>query len=104
MSEVKTPDVAVILLPDREVADGIVGAQAGAIQFFSLHGLNPHSFHFQCPCGCGSVGGVKVAGEGAWQWNGSRDKPTVRPSVLLHGEDGSPHWHGWLTDGVWRSC
>lgn len=103
MAEVKTKPVPVTLLPDREVEDCIVGAPAGAIQFFSLHGLNPHSFHFQCPCGCGAVGGVKVAGEGAWQWNGSREKPTVHPSVLLHGNDG-PHWHGWLRNGVWESC
>lgn len=27
---------------------------------------------------------------------------TVRPSILLHNEDGSVAWHGYLEKGVWR--
>lgn len=101
MGEVKTEPVAVTLV-DSIVSDA---APAGSIKFHTAHGSDDLSgFHFQCPCGCRSVGGVKVAGVGAWQWNGSRDKPTVRPSVLLGDAAGNPHWHGWLTDGVWRSC
>jgi len=97
MGEVKTHDVAVAL------AESIIDAPAGSIKFYDGPDYHPAGFHYQCPCGCGTVGGVRVAGDHAWTWNGSRDKPTVRPSVLLSTKDG-PHWHGWLTDGVWRSC
>lgn len=99
MADVKTQPVAAVLV-DSIAADA---APAGAIKFYETAEHKPAGFHFQCPCGCRSVGGVKVA-PGGWTWNGSRDKPTVRPSVLLHDVDGAPHWHGWLTDGVWRSC
>lgn len=100
MSEVKTAPVLSTLV------DSIVdeAAPAGAIKFYETGEHKPAGFHFQCPCGCRSVGAVKVAGPGAWTWNGSRDKPTVRASVLLHNQDMSPHWHGYLTDGVWESC
>lgn len=100
MSEVKTQPVEAILV-ESIVADE---APAGAIKFYETAEHKPAGFHFQCPCGCRSVGGVKVAGHGAWTWNGSRDKPTVRASVLLNNHDMSPHWHGYLTDGVWTSC
>lgn len=60
----------------------------------------PTRLQFLCPCGCGIVAGIKVAGEGAWQWNGSLDKPTATPSILID----RGHWHGYLTDGVFVSC
>ena len=37
----------------------------------------------------------------AWEWNGSMDKPTLRPSIQQTHPLG---WHGWLTDGVWASA
>lgn len=97
MGEVKTQPVA------AQLVDSIIGAPAGGIKFYDAEGNSPSGFHFQCPCGCGTMGSVRVAGDHAWTWNGGRDKPTVRPSVLLSNKDGS-HWHGYLTDGVWRSC
>lgn len=100
MSEVKTQPVVAILV-ESIVSDD---APAGAIKFYEAEGFSPRGFHFQCPCGCRSVGAVTVAGPNAWQWNGSRDKPTVRASVLLYDKDRQPHWHGYLTDGVWISC
>lgn len=99
MAEVKTQPVTAVLV-NSIVAEE---APAGAIKFYKIAEHEPAGFHFQCPCGCRSVGAVNVA-PGGWQWNGSRDKPTVRPSVLLYDADRKPHWHGWLTDGVWRSC
>lgn len=58
-----------------------------------------------CPCGCGTISVLRV-GNGhkpdkspSWHWNGSTDRPTLTPSVHHVG-----HWHGWLTDGEWRSC
>lgn len=61
------------------------------------------SFWYCCPCGCGhraplTVGkNFKPADGPSWDWNGSLDKPTLKPSVDHRG-----HWHGWLTDGVWK--
>lgn len=35
----------------------------------------------------------------AWTWNGSTDKPTLKPSVKTTHPDGTVS-HIWLTDGV----
>jgi hypothetical protein len=35
----------------------------------------------------------------SWEWNGDRDKPTLRPSVHL-----PRRWHGWFTAGRMVSC
>lgn len=63
----------------------------------------PDRLTFLCPCGCGSVAGVRVAGEHAWRWNCDLDKPTTQPSILVNKTDGCG-WHGYLTDGVFKSC
>lgn len=58
--------------------------------------------HFRCPCGCGTLAGVVLQpkySEG-WTWNGNEDQPTVRPSIDIN----RGHWHGYLTDGVFKSC
>ena len=34
-----------------------------------------------------------------WTWNGNEDKPSLTPSLHWPG-----HWHGYLTDGVLKSC
>lgn len=46
------------------------------------------------------IGGTR-AGTPNWTWNGSIDKPTVRPSVLTKGkdEDGDHICHSWINDG-----
>lgn len=72
---------------------------------------NPHEegmrrISFLCPCGCGSFAGVRVRDDGvndgkAHGWNRSEDKPTTTPSILLIG---GCNWHGYLTDGVFKSC
>ncbi|OHV85966.1 DUF6527 family protein [Ensifer sp. LCM 4579] len=61
---------------------------------------------YRCPCGCGAAGVLRV-GNGfkpaidkpSWSWNGSIEAPTLTPSVHHIG-----HWHGFLTEGEWRSC
>lgn len=58
--------------------------------------------NFQCPCGCGSLLGVSFGNRG-WTWNGNREKPTVRPSIL-HSSPGGCGWHGYLTDGQFVEC
>jgi hypothetical protein len=63
------------------------------------------SFWYVCPCGCGrraplTVGeNFKPADRPSWNWNGSLEAPTLTPSVHHVG-----HWHGWLTDGIWKVC
>lgn len=31
-----------------------------------------------------------------WTWDGSREAPTLTPSILHHG---NPEWHGYMTKG-----
>lgn len=58
---------------------------------------------FICPCGCGSLGFLsirKIDEHPSWVWNGDREKPTMTPSI----QKTTPcRWHGYLTDGVFRS-
>lgn len=59
-----------------------------------------------CPCGCGECGWINFDVPNrrpgpAWTWNGSRDKPTLTPSIQ---RTIACRWHGYLTDGVFRSC
>lgn len=68
-----------------------------------------YSLMFVCPCGCKAIGGVKVQNDGErllpWEWNGSRESPTIRPSILRSGGDSkSCTYHGFLTDGIFESC
>lgn len=60
---------------------------------------------FQCPCGCGDICGIRIRDDGqqdiySWAWNRDHDKPTTKPSIRI-GED---HWHGDLTNGVFKPC
>ena len=61
----------------------------------------------KCPCGCGELGSISFdvpsrTGCGPkWKWNGNRDKPTLTPSIK---RTVGCLWHGYLTDGVFRSC
>jgi len=61
------------------------------------------SFWYTCPCGCGNQAPLTVGKQfkpnwsPTWEWNGSFDTPTLKPSV-----NHVNHWHGWLTDGVWH--
>jgi hypothetical protein len=50
---------------------------------------NPGMFLFQCP-GCGNSHGVWTDAPNArtgakWGWNGSMDRPTFTPSILVQG-------------------
>ncbi len=55
---------------------------------------------FHCP-GCKYGHPFEVGGGRGWTWNGSLDKPSFQPSLLIHGApDGStPRCHSWVTDG-----
>ncbi|RYC10084.1 DUF6527 family protein [Ciceribacter ferrooxidans] len=104
MSEIRTPPVTAVLFEDRD--DFFRSDIAGSIHI-ARHEDDPKevSFWYRCPCGCGAKAPLS-AGDGykpvdgpSWTWNGSTTAPTLTPSVHHVG-----HWHGWLTDGVWKSC
>ena len=55
---------------------------------------------FICPCGCAAVRSVPVKGPQKWNWDGNKELPTLTPSILIIGEC---RWHGFLTQGEWRT-
>lgn len=65
----------------------------------------PTRLIFNCPCGCGSFPGVHVGGEPGnqpvWNWNGDMEKPTITPSIQIIG---GCKLHGFLTNGVFKTC
>lgn len=80
----------------------------GDFMFTTINGWDgPAGLIEICPCGCGATGAIAfdipVPGRSGpkWKWNGSRDKPTLTPSIL---RTSGCRWHGYLTDGVFRSC
>lgn len=65
-----------------------------------------HELFLFCPCGCGLENHLLVGANfkpggarSSWRWNGSRNAPTLDPSINMVG-----HWHGWLRNGVWEVC
>lgn len=72
---------------------------------------NPHEggmrrLSFLCPCGCGDLCGIRIRDDGqnvggAWGWNKDAGKPTTTPSIAIGPNN---HWHGYLTDGVFKAC
>ncbi|HBD93010.1 MAG TPA: hypothetical protein DC057_02430 [Spirochaetia bacterium] len=43
----------------------------------------------------------KTTGRASWNWNNSKESPTLRPSIAVYGNgrNNPPTWHGYLTDG-----
>lgn len=108
MAEVKTPPVTARHIPDKDdfrEPNHHGGKTPGSFRVDGPDEDGECGFWYCCPCGCGRfarliVGnGFKPACGPSWNWNGSFDKPTLKPSVHHRG-----HWHGYLTDGVWKSC
>lgn len=68
-----------------------------------IHKLEGGGVAFFCP-GCKCAHSVPVVGSNAWGWNGSLDKPTLTPSILV-SYDGNPPadrpniCHSNVTDG-----
>lgn len=76
-------------------------ASPGSYKFYKINESDETAgLNFVCPCGCNAILGVRFYDNG-WQWNGSKDKPTTNPSILRL--DGCK-WHGYLTDGIFKSC
>jgi hypothetical protein len=70
----------------------------------SAHKVNDHGreyvlVYFLCP-GCNEPHAIEV---GVWTWNGSEDKPTFTPSVLVNGREPAiptrPRCHSYVTEG-----
>ncbi len=58
-----------------------------------------------CPCPqCGTPGSVYLTGPHQWTWNGSYDRPTLRPSILSTQGHGGCGGHYHLTDGPLTDC
>jgi hypothetical protein len=55
-----------------------------------------------CP-GCGFDHEVVIDGTRGWKWNGSVEKPTITPSILVQWTYGDPpvdrRCHSFVTDG-----
>lgn len=106
MAEIKTQPVTAVAVAKEDFRRDGIGAVPGSFYVTSPMDDGLQTFWYCCPCGCGAAGVLNV-GNGfkpqtsrpSWNWNGSLDRPTLTPSVWHKG-----HWHGFLTDGVWRSC
>ena len=55
-----------------------------------------------CP-GCGNKSYLPVGDNRGWNL-ASEEPLTITPSVFHTKEKGGCGWHGFLTDGEWRSC
>lgn len=104
MSEVKTEPLEATPVANE---DGLWDDAAKAGSFWISEEAGTLRFISLCPCGCGCMTNLRIGrndkpsnvSEPTWRWNGDSQKPTLEPSINHIG-----HWHGYLTDGVWRSC
>lgn len=76
----------------------------GEFEYYTAYGKGDAiaGMIFVCPCGCGSQGSLdfRPGQKPRWNWNGDKNKPTLTPSVL---KTSGCKWHGYLTEGKWRS-
>lgn len=85
--------------------------KAGAYQFVvAAPDGPPVGINHACPCGCGELGFLRFApgwapGQDVWTIEGTWPKVTLSPSIGFgQRKDGAYHWHGYLTDGVFKEC
>lgn len=75
------------------------------IHYFGANNLGPRGgklYVFHCPgCKYGHPFEVDAPNGTGWTWNGSLDKPTFTPSLLVHGGGigTHPRCHSFVTDG-----
>jgi len=68
-----------------------------------LYEISPGILVFHCP-GCGfdhpfHIDGSKHPRGQSWKWNGSMDKPTFTPSLLINKSHPQQICHSYVTDG-----
>lgn len=90
--------------------------EAGHWHFYTAYGdpeQRKAGIFFGCPCGCGSMFSVGFdtheSKRPKWHWNGKSVGISLTPSILIYQMDKAgnivgEHWHGFLTDGEFRSC
>jgi len=70
------------------LGDNNLGPRGGVLYLFHCPGCGySHPFEVNAPNGTG------------WQWNGSLDKPTFTPSLLVNKETPTMLCHSFVTDG-----
>jgi hypothetical protein len=74
-----------------------------------LHLVRENWYAFHCPgCQCAHmipVNGEKTDNGHGWQWNGSLERPTLNPSILVHSHPQhrmppTPRCHLFVRDGT----
>ena len=81
---------------------------AGSIQWSLPSEDGKHrSMLYVCPCGCQQVRSIPIKPPSAdgWNWNQNEIHPTLTPSILhVAVHPGDCKWHGFLTNGEWKTC
>ena len=56
---------------------------------------------FHCPgCEYGHAFNINTKIQPCWGWNGSLDKPTFTPSLLINKDNGPSRCHSFVKDGM----
>lgn len=68
-----------------------------------IEGTGPRGgtlYYFECPgCNYGHPFEIDAPNNAGWAWNGSLDKPTFKPSLLVFGSVPEKRCHSYVTDG-----
>lgn len=48
--------------------------------------------------------GEPLPGIASWHWDGSRERPTLAPSIFVDMRNTPPGWHGFARAGVLETC
>jgi hypothetical protein len=67
------------------------------------HSHEPNYYSFQCPgCEESHMISLGAGSTNAWGWNGSIERPTITPSILINvggSNPTAPICHSFVTDG-----
>lgn len=71
----------------------------GSWEFLPAKGQSWSAIQYRCPCGCGDLGILPIAGRShlypQWDWDGNPSRPTLTQRInRVCG------WQGYLTMGV----
>lgn len=104
MSEVKAvhvDDTESVLFRDKSLN------KPGEYSFYQSKDRPIAGMNYVCPCDCGATGALdfRPHQSPSWNWDGNKESPTLTPSVFRNSDKfpGVCGWHGFLTNGVWRS-